>query len=93
MAVPSIRTCAPCANPPAPFDPAAWLQAFKNVGGHQAEQRNSDATDEFSEALDDLMAIPAPDGPAVIHKIELAREFDLDLDPVLADLQRLFQEA
>ena len=34
MAVSSIRAPAPDANPTMPFDPAAWLQAFKDVGGN-----------------------------------------------------------
>ncbi len=62
----------------------------ERFGVDLAEQHNAEATDEFSAALDNLMECPAPDGAAVIHKITLAREFDLSLDEALADLHRLF---
>ena len=62
----------------------------ERFGVDLAEQGNEDATAEFSAALDDLMECPAPDGAAVIHKITLAREFDLNLDQALVDLHRLF---
>jgi hypothetical protein len=70
----------------------ADAEYLEHSGFRKIEEAFTRASEVAGTALMTVLATPAPDLAAVVHKIELAREDGLelsDLDPVLADLRRL----
>ncbi len=47
------------------------------------------ASDALADAQENLVETPAPDLAAVVVKLELVRDHEFDLEPVIADLRRM----